>query len=111
MVHLLSVPVCPNVHQDVVLCWNALFSPIRSISLAVGHLHGAGDGLHGSGCADERARARLLPHDEESVRTDEHVSIAWLLPERPSGHSHQRAGYEDGGLSPSCGSRYLAYRY
>ncbi len=48
---------------------------------ATGVVPGASNGLHGSQCADERRRARLLPGDEKPMRPDGYVGITRLLPE------------------------------
>jgi hypothetical protein len=56
-------------------------TPIRSGAAVAGVLRGSGDGVHGSRRADDRGRASLLPHDEESVRTDGDAGLPRLLQE------------------------------
>jgi len=67
--------------KDVIAFSCARLSPTRRSDLAVGNLPGSSNGLHGSRCGNERSRACLLPHDEESVRADGDAGVARLLPE------------------------------
>jgi hypothetical protein len=55
---------------------DAYSPPIRCIGLATGHGCSPGDGVHASQCGDECSGARLLPHDEKSVRADGDASVA-----------------------------------
>jgi hypothetical protein len=78
---------CPVLEFRYSVYANEGVAPIRCASLVTGVMPGPGNGLHGSQCGDERPGACLLPHDEESMRSDGDAGIAWLLPEDPARRS------------------------
>src|ERR1700757_1989331 len=80
--------ISPDVGLQVLyLCTNEVVAPNRCAGSAAGVMPGPGNGLHGSRCGDECPGTCLLPHDEESMRSDGDAGIAWLLPEDPARRS------------------------